>query len=443
MHSAGVFLTVTIAIVADVVVGANIPECAYKCFQAAVNDRACDKWLSDPDCCGDASEGGFQHQVVACLLDACAGPSEKEAWTHLVEQCDIAGVNLEPYEKVFPLDPSAVISTETTASSASTSNPSTITSPSTTTITATSSSEYPLTTNPPIVPSTSTTLPGAPGALDNFSGLGGGDRLSTGGTAAIATIIPLAVFLVSFFAIRFWLQARRKKKNTPSPSAESETETGSSNPPETNLMVYEISGTEICGSDNTAELEADGNTHRDRGGPPFLRPNSTPAISISEADSGAIQNNSRQQVGELDAGAEHTVSARNQNHTGNSRIPKPTPISPPNSNPVTPITPSTYQIPPIGLSNTNTSTAKPPHQPASPIKPPPNTALAQASDIQALLSNLEAVRQRKRERASRLQMLEEEESAIQAEEQALLEEVRKRTGNAPEGGRVSTRPSAS
>ncbi|PGH32602.1 hypothetical protein GX50_04576 [[Emmonsia] crescens] len=409
--------TATVVIAVDFVIGANVSDCANNCFQTAVNNHACDKWLSDPDCCESKD---FISSAATCLSQGCSPRDSKEAWTHLAEQCDKVNIDIPPdYANPFPRSSSAT-STQTTAASTSTSSPAPV-STTTTETTETLPTKSPITGTSTIWPS-STAIPGDTNDPNDNNGRNGSGGLSTAAKVAIGVTVPLAI-LSLLVALFLWLRRRRKK---PTPSS---TEIQNTKAQEIKPLVYEISGTEISRSDHrydyAAELEAD-DTSRGRG-PILPISNANTALALPHMNSDTNQDGHAQHVGELGAGAGHTASINRPPNPGSWRTPEPAAAPLLNTPSTSPVTPSSPPIAPIQPSSTVNFSP----QRMSLIESSINASPEEARKIQGLLSNLEAVEQRKRESASRAQMLEKEEAAVRAEEQALLEEIRKKTGNVP------------
>ncbi|QSS51520.1 putative proline-rich antigen [Histoplasma capsulatum var. duboisii H88] len=415
-----------VVITAGVVIGTSVSDCATKCFQTAVNDNACGKWLSDPDCC---KSNDFLSSIAGCISRVCSQSASEEAWTYLAEQCDKADIAIPPeYTDPVPQS-SSTTSTETTtttATSTSTITSSTASASASTTATQALPTDSPTTGTSTTGPS-DTAIPGrgsiAP-TVDNGSG-----GLSTAAKAAIA--VPLTLLTLILLALFLWFRRRRRQKVTPSgiePQDNNQTEVQEIKP-----LAYEISGTEISRSndryDCVAELEAV-ETSRGGGPPPPPMRNSNSAFSPQEMSSDTNLDGRVQQVGEQGAGANHGDSDYRPPNPDSSRPLEtaaiPLPYSPP---PTSPVSPSSPPISPIGPSSVANFS---PHQ-MSPIKSSNNES-QEAWEIQGLLSNLEAVEQRKRESASKARILEQEAAAVLAEEQALLEEIRKKTGKLPHGG---------
>ncbi|PGH16404.1 hypothetical protein AJ79_01735 [Helicocarpus griseus UAMH5409] len=252
--------------------------------------------------------------------------------------------------------------------------------------------------------------------------------LSTGSKAALGITIPVAA-LISMIAC-FWLRRRRKK------TALSSSETQCTEDQENKPAVHEISGLEISGSDGRCGITAELDTvdTRIQGENRLPAPNNGSRLPLWQTDSVPLQNNAVQQVAELGAGAvaatEHAVTVNHGVTSSSPQISEPMPESSPNRNSSSPTVPSSHQVFPISTS----ATISPASQRISFAESPVLTTTEQDSEIRGLLLDLEEVERWRGERATRLQMLVEEENAIQAEEQAILDKIRKKTKSPPRSG---------
>ncbi|KMW69459.1 hypothetical protein BDDG_13605 [Blastomyces dermatitidis ATCC 18188] len=400
--------TVLIAVYAGA--RASIPDCASKCFQTAVNDHACDQWLSDVDCC---RSDAFILLIYNCIYDECSRQPFDEAWSHLREECDKVDVYIPPAHFVPLPEPTSTSSTETTSSTTTTSRSSTSTASVPITTSTAASAAASTTETPPTEPLTTGTTTTGPKANTIPSGSdASNDDNGSGG-----------------------LNSSTKVKATPS-----STEAPNNAAHENKSLVHEISGTEISRGSRyryAAELEAVEASRA--GGTTLPPPNSTMTPYIAGMDSHTNLTGRPQRVGnQAAASASHTSVVINHqpNDPRTSGTPAPAAIplaySPPATSPVSSSSPPVSPIQPQGTSNFSS-------QQMSMIEPSLNVSLEESREIQRLLASLEAVERRKRESASRAQMLEREEAAVRAEEKALLEEIRKRTGKLSHGS-VSPSP---
>ncbi|KAL2368691.1 hypothetical protein BDBG_04861 [Blastomyces gilchristii SLH14081] len=424
--------TVLIAVYAGA--RASIPDCASKCFQTAVNDHACDQWLSDVDCC---RSDAFILLIYNCIYDECSRQPFDEAWSHLREECDKVDVYIPPAHFVPLPEPTSTSSTETTSSTTTTSRSSTSTASVPITTSTTASAAASTTETPPTEPLTTGTTTTGPKAntIPSGSDASNDDNGSGGLNSSTKVVIIVPLVLVALAIALFFFLRRRRKKATPS-STEAPNNAAHENKP----LVHEISGTEISGGSRyryAAELEAVEASRA--GGTTLPPPNSTMTPYIAGMDSHTNLTGRPQRVGnQAAASASHTSVVINHqpNDPRTSGTPAPAAIplaySPPTTSPVSGSSPPVSPIQPQGTSNFSS-------QQMSMIEPSLNVSLEESREIQRLLASLEAVERRKRESASRAQMLEREEAAVRAEEKALLEEIRKRTGKLSHGS-VSPRP---
>ncbi|KLJ07175.1 hypothetical protein EMPG_17333 [Blastomyces silverae] len=258
----------TVLIAVYVGTGASAPECASTCFQTAVNDHACDQWLSDADCCRN---GDFLISIANCVTRRCSRQLIEEAWDHLAEQCDKVDIDLPSIE--FEPVPSSTSTTSiktiikpSTTSSASGSSTFTASVPTTLSTTGTLPTEPPTTGTPTTGRGVNTTPGGSYASNDDDHGSGGANL------SAKAAIIVSTVITVLALALFLFLRQRRQKA-TP-PSTEAQNNAAHENKP----LVCEISGTEISGSSRyqyAAELEAVEISRAGGTTPPPLNSNTT------------------------------------------------------------------------------------------------------------------------------------------------------------------------
>ncbi|OAX78843.1 hypothetical protein ACJ72_06844, partial [Emergomyces africanus] len=316
----------TVIIAGDIALtGAAEIDCANNCFQTAVNNNGCDKWLSDPECCQSKV---FLSSIASCISGACSRSASDEAWAHLAAQCDKVAVSIpsDYTELPSPRDPSST--TKSTTSTTSTTSTSTSNTSSPTTETTTTSTTETLPTGSPIAgaptvgqsatPTSSTANPGGsdPPNEDNRSDGSGG--LSTAAKVAIGVTALFFIFclLVAFI---FWLRQRRKKKVTPS-----STETQDNEAQEIKPLVYEMPGTEISRHNGmyefAAELEAvdtsRGGGGGGGGGSTLPMPDVGPTLFLSPILNSDNQlDDHTKEVRELNAGADHTGSLNKPSKT--------------------------------------------------------------------------------------------------------------------------------
>ncbi|PGG97063.1 hypothetical protein GX51_07515 [Blastomyces parvus] len=428
--------TVLIAVYAGT--GASVADCANNCFQTAVNENACDRWLSDADCC---KSNDFLSSIASCISEQCSQQPAEEAWAHLAEQCDKSDIDIPShYTDSIPRSTSSRSTETTSTSGTSTASVSTATTTAASTpASTTTSATRALPTKPPSTgtPTTGPTATPAPGGSDgsdasNDDDGGGGLNASV----KVVIIVPL-VILALVIPLLLFLH-RRRKKATPS-SIEAQDNAAHENKP----LVHEISGTEINsrngGYKYAAELEAVEIT-RPAAGTTLPLPNSNMTSHPPYMGSHTHTNleSRAEQGGDQAAGASHTNFANPQPNPSTLGTPTPETIplacSPP---PTSPLSHSSQPVSPIQAGSDTFSS-----QQLSLIEPSLDMSLEETRELQRLLLSLEAVERRKRESATRARMLEQEEAAVRAEEEALLEEIRRRTGNLT-SGRVSPRPGPS
>ncbi|OJD27960.1 hypothetical protein ACJ73_00634 [Blastomyces percursus] len=239
--------TVLIAVYFGTCTRASIPDCATDCFQTAVNDHACDQWLSDVDCC---SNNDFFVSIANCIIGRCNQQPIEEAWAYLTEQCAKVDIDI-PSLYFNPIPSSTSTSSTETTSSTSTSAASVPTTTSTAALTAASATET-LPTEP-LNTGTTTTVPGV-ATIPSGSDASNDDNGSGGLNPSTKVVIIVPLVIVALAIAFFFTHRRRQKKATPS-SAETQNNAAHENKP----LVHEISGTEISRSNRyryAAELEA-------------------------------------------------------------------------------------------------------------------------------------------------------------------------------------------
>ncbi|OJD18409.1 hypothetical protein AJ78_01589 [Emergomyces pasteurianus Ep9510] len=442
MKARHAFITIVIITVDIVVTGAAEIDCTNNCFQTAVNNNGCDKWLSDPECCQNKA---FLFSIASCISGICSQSASEEGWAHLAEQCRKADVSI-PSDYTDLLSPPEQPPTNTDTTTKSTTSTST-SAPAAESTTASTTKTLP--TGSPTAgessrrpsPTTTTTATANPGGAeaptDNNGNDGSGD-LSTAAKVAIGVTIPF-LFLCMLVALFLWVRQRRRKQATPS-----STEAQNNEAQEIKPLVYEMPGTEISGNygkyDYAAELEAVDTSRGEGGGGggggrsilPMLDVN--PTLSLPHIlNSDNILDDRVQEDRELDPNAGHTIGSVNRlSNPGSAMASEPPPSA-------------------VAAALTNTSSKGPTTDLITPAPPPPielpsiqmsliessiNASLEDTKKIQSLLSSLEALEQRKRDSASKAEKLEEEEeAAVIAEEQALLEVIRNKTGKVPRAER--------
>nr|ABC61057.1 proline-rich antigen 7 [Coccidioides posadasii] len=438
MRSAQAFVVVAGAtgVGAAVAVGLlkrDTPSCAESCFQSAVNDYACDQWLTDTDCCENTS---YLFDIGECLDDNCSADAGSDAWKIITNECYSAYVTIQwDYDILTDFLATRSATDITTYSTSYT----TISYTSIETSEEVSATSTPTTSSPEFT--TSPILTPSPTQSHTTSFTEDDEEESSSGideTTTIAIAVPLALFggllllLLLWFALRrtghvrtkpkvkdIWFAFRkiigpltRAKVNEP----EEPPATKEEDPP----IIYEICGTEVSRTNSNQFLELEASPAMPRFDGDSLM---TPRVSRSEAGSSHWNT---QPTGEIDLDrTSFAGSSRHQRIDSGSKLCAPFRASNPES--VSPMTPSTPPPRPVRMSDPSSSRRP------SLVDPPTSPVSDQGSEIDGLLANLAAVEQRRKERASQLQMLQAEEMAIREEEAAILEQLRKRASMIPDG----------
>ncbi|KAK2786433.1 hypothetical protein FQN53_006588 [Emmonsiellopsis sp. PD_33] len=425
MRSFRVVLTVATAFAAGLVAGAAIPDCAISCYENPISEYSCEDWETESSCCNDRYY--FVSAVGSCLIYNCEPSEGSEAWSYLEETC----ANLDaPSPWTYNDFMSAAYGSE--SSSASSTTESTLTEtelPSTTTIseaaiTTTTSAEIPtlptlgsVAETPTVATSTEITavptLRSATTTPTHSAGQFGATSekrsgLSTGAKVAIGVGIPVVVLGAAVILFLFF----RRKQQKNAPGTETTTDTQSS---ETRgqSMTFEISGKEISRMDDSnyrgAELGSLGSSAL-----PVINNDSN--STIPEMSPNIVQHrNPGTGRGILSAKADPASSSC---HSIGDTLTRPQIPQPPASS----VSPIHSQLSPIRpLSSLDPRSHRGSLAETSPIVPTPD------EEVRGLISNLDEMERQRTDRASRLQLLQEEEAAILAEEVTILDEIRRRT----------------
>ncbi|KAK2813173.1 hypothetical protein FQN50_000851 [Emmonsiellopsis sp. PD_5] len=427
MRSFRVALTVADAFATGLVARAAIPDCALPCYENPVSEYSCEDWETESSCCNDRYY--FLTAVGSCLIYNCEPSEGSEAWSYLEETC----ANLDaPSPWTYGDFMSAAYDSE--SSSASSTTESTLTQaelPSTTTtseaaLTTATSSEIPAlptlrsaAETPTVATSTEITavptLRSATATPTHSAGQFGATTsekksgLSTGTKVAIGVIIPVVVLGAALILFLFF-RRRKQQKNAPGTGTTTDTQSSGIRG---QSMTFEISGKEISRMDGSnyrgAELESSGSSALPtiNNNSNLTRPEMSPNI-VQHRNPGAGR-------GILSAIANPAPSNRHSiNDTlTRSQIPHP---------PAGSVSPVRSQLSPIRpLSSLDPTSHRGSLAGTSPISATPD------EEVRGLISNLDEMERRRMDRASRLQLLQEEEAAILAEQAAILDEIRRRT----------------
>ncbi|PGH13517.1 hypothetical protein AJ79_03648 [Helicocarpus griseus UAMH5409] len=151
--------------------------------------------------------------------------------------------------------------------------------------------------------------------------------------------------------------------------------------------------------------------------------NNAQKLTIPPADPGSVQHEDPRGAGDL-TGNDHVVVVDRQADVAHP-APSQTPQLP-DIDPVSPINAPNTEFLPLRASSVDR-----PSQHVSPLESPTSAVSEENPVLRGLLANLENIERRRKQRASKLMLLQEEETAMRVQEAAILEEIRRRAGKIP------------